>query len=937
MLNFVFQKILDKKWMFISLLIGNLLLISVAAASPMYSQAVLQRTLMQSMNTYMVENNQYPGTIRVRSTLFDKSDPSELENLEETVFGIADEMDLPSLVNVTRHTMSNVRILRPNSTGVATGDDSIELTAVSDLADHIRITHGEMFSNQLGEDNTFDVLVNEKIFVEMEMSLNEVIELRNLTDDEGVPFKARVTGIFDNLDEQDPYWLSSPSQWNNMFLMDEDLFLELVTTFETQTLLSSEEWHLVLDYTQMQADHAEEMLQIINDYQTRFRNMRIHSSQFYFQETLESFVTESRQLNTTILVLQVPIFMLLAAFIFMVSRQMLEIEQNEISIFKSRGASKKQIIWLYFLQSVLVAAVGIVGGIPIGVLICKLIGSSNDFLSFVSRTALPVKVGLRVWLFAGAAALFSVCTMVLPVFRYSSVTIVDYKRRKNRSRTRSWWQLICLDIVLLALSLYNWFRFNGQEDLLTQQVSSGASLDPMLYFSSSLFMLGAGLLFLRLLPWIIRLIFRIGRKFWPPSVYASFLRIIRANDNQGFLAVFLVLTIAMGIFNTQMARTINTNSEERLRYVTGADVVFQEKWKDNSQEVLATGGQAALKYEEPNFDKYQSLDGSESITKVMIDRTVTASVPGGSVENVMLMGIDTKEFGETAWFKESLLPVHWYEYLNAMSQNSRAILVSSNFRDRYGYQTGDILYYTSKNGDFARGIIYGFVDYWPSYSPITRTVGDDGVYSEQENFLIVAHLAQLQSSWGITPYQVWVKTEDSSQYLYDFAAETGTRYTIFNDASAQLISLKNDPVFQGTNGILTIGFIIVLLLCATGFLIYWILSIQSRTLQFGIFRAMGMSQKEVLGMLLIEQLFISGSSIGAGVLVGQIGSALFVPLIQITYSAADKVIPLEIVSEAADYLRLGGVIGAMLILCMIILGALISRIRISQALKLGED
>ena len=60
----------------------------------------------------------------------------------------------------------------------------------------------------------------------------------------------------------------------------------------------------------------------------------------------------------------------------------------------------------------------------------------------------------------------------------------------------------------------------------------------------------------------------------------------------------------------------------------------------------------------------------------------------------------------------------------------------------------------------------------------------------------------------------------------------------------------------------------VLLLCATGFLIYWILSIQSRALQFGIFRAMGMSLREILSMLINEQLFISVSSIAVGAGIG---------------------------------------------------------------------
>ena len=301
------------------------------------------------------------------------------------------------------------------------------------------------------------------------------------------------------------------------------------------------------------------------------------------------------------------------------------------------------------------------------------------------------------------------------------------------------------------------------------------------------------------------------------------------------------------------------------------------------------------------------------------------------------MGIHTKEFGEVAWFKESLLPVHWYELLNAMSSNAGNILVSGNFRDIYGYKIGDVLSYYNKNGDSVRGIISGFVDYWPTYAPYTRTKGADGIYKQSDHFLIVANLAQLQSAWGITPYQVWIKAKDSTQFMYDYANESGTQFVMFEDRTAALVTQKNDPIFQGTNGILTIGFIIVLLLCAVGFLIYWILSIQSRTLQFGIFRAMGMSGREVLGMLVNEQIFISGTSICGGVLVGHLAAEWFVPLIQIAYSSADRVLPLEIISSSQDYIRLGGVIGLMICVCMIILGVLISKIKITQALKLGED
>ena len=72
---------------------------------------------------------------------------------------------------------------------------------------------------------------------------------------------------------------------------------------------------------------------------------------------------------------------------------------------------------------------------------------------------------------------------------------------------------------------------------------------------------------------------------------------------------------------------------------------------------------------------------------------------------------------------------------------------------------------------------------------------------------------------------------------------------------------------------------------------------------------------------------------GVGVLV----TKLYLPLIQIAYSAADQVLPLKLVTETGDYVKLFAVIAAMVICCMAILAWLISKIRIAQALKLGED
>lgn len=77
----------------------------------------------------------------------------------------------------------------------------------------------------------------------------------------------------------------------------------------------------------------------------------------------------------------------------------------------------------------------------------------------------------------------------------------------------------------------------------------------------------------------------------------------------------------------------------------------------------------------------------------------------------------------------------------------------------------------------------------------------------------------------------------------------------------------------------------------------------------------------------------AAAGVGVGILTGK----LFVPLIQMGYFSTDQVLPLQIIRDTGDDLRLGIILGVIMIGCMVILGIQISRMRIAQTLKLGED
>ena len=933
MFRFVLRKMLNKKWMILALLIGNILMVSITGANAMYGQAVLQRTLTRNLAEQMTDNNTHPGTITIQSG-GTAARNQLVHQTADIVNNIPQTFGIPAQQIVKQFYVGPIAMKTAADSEESMGT-LILLGSMSDLEAHIELVAGRLYNKTPDADGVVDIMVSERGMVSLRLILDEIISVPRFTDPEGKPLRLRVCGVFRNNSEEDAYWVRSPGAFRQECFMAEEMFQQLFPRDFGEVKLSGR-FDVLLDYTAMQADRVSFYLRATQEYSAYFEKLPSHSYEDTFSEILKNFSETAPKVEVTLWILQIPVFMLLAAFIFMVSQKTLEMERDEIAVLKSRGASKKQIILTYLLQSGILAALGVAIGVPVGVFLVQVLGSANAFLEFVQRAALPAKIDGRVLGFAAASGALCVAAMVLPVFGYADTTIVDHKQKKHRQTQTPLWQKLCLDFVVLAVSLYALYSYNSRKDILAQQVLEGQALDPLLYISSSLFMISAGLLVVRILPILTYGIFLLFKRWWSPSLYTAFLQVIRTRRSQNFIVVFLVVTIALGVFNAQAARTINANKEENIRYDIGADIVLREKWQNNSLQ-LKDDPKTQLVYEEPDFAKYETLEGVASATKVLRVYNATARVENGTIRNLQVMGIHTKSFGETAWLRDELLPHHFYEYLNAMAKHPGAVLLSRNFQTEHGYKIGDTISYSNADKEIARGYVCGFVDYWPGFQPITLSKGEDGVYKQTQEYLVVANLNQLQTDWGIQPYEVWLKAEDSTQFIYNFAKTQDLQFEKFEDASAQIVSMKKDPVIQGTNGILTVGFVVVLILCCVGFLIYWIVSIRVRQLQFGIYRAMGMTMRELVVMLLCEQVFVSGTSIAAGVGVGLLTSKLYMPLIQMGYAAYDNALPMQLISNPSDVTQLLIVTLSVIMVCMVILGWLLSKMKIAQVLKLGED
>lgn len=933
MFKIMLQKLWHKKWMNCCLLLGSILLIATVVSFPLYQSAAYDRMLQDEFKNYLATEGQWPtmnSLLVVSKKDYQGTVIKRVENMVDTICG---ELGVTLRENIYYYLMSDSQVHSAMNRDAVNGLN-MRLGMLTDLPQHARMLNGEMFSESgLTEDGCIEVVMSQAALVNTKVLVGETLIVDNTKDANGNPIKLYVKGEFDMDDSSDFYWQVRPENMKNVCLMNADLFREMFTGDNAVYYTITCSYYSLFEYEDISASQVQHLM-TATDYQTQEGSFRGILSEPPYRGILDSYMAKEDRIRATLVILQVPVLIMLGAFLFMISGQMYEMERNEISVIKSRGSSGTQIFRLYLYQSLFLALVGGALGIPLGALFSRILGSARNFLEFDSTRTLQITFTSQTWIYAAAAMGITLLIMTLPAIKHSRVTIVNLKQQKALKKKRLW-EKVFLDVILLGLSLYGYYSFSKGSEDLGQSVLSGESLDPLLYISSSLFIVGMGLLFLRLQPYLVQLIYILGKRFWKPASYASFVENIKNGRKQQFIMLFLIMTISLGMYHATVARTILQNARENAEYVDGADIIIKEVWF----EIKDSFGRGTGRYVEPDFSKYASLECAESYTRVWYDDRAYIRMGGSSRQDIVLEGIHTKEFGSITWVPRELTEKHYYEYLNELAVEEKGILVSENFRTKLGYDIGDSITYYGKDDKRAEGKIIDFFSYWPGYAPTTTTLNPDGTVLIEDNYLLVTHYDMLLQNWEQKPYEVWIELKDgySSAPVRDFIDTYNVRIAKYTDRTANIQSAIDDPLLQGTNGVLTMGFLVTILLCAVGYLIYWIMSIRSREMIFGVLRACGMHKGELFHMLMNEQIFSGVFSVFAGIGIGKLTSEMFVPMLQQAYAAANQVLPMKLITNASDMMRLYVVIAGVMVLCLAVLIVLLFKLNVTKALKLGEE
>lgn len=946
LLVMILRKMVKNKWLELTLLLGLILTVALVSSIPIYTESILQRMLVKDLENLQKNTNSYPG-VHLTSAYFGGDIKPEnasalLKYVDNYMANVAEPgftLPVKEFVQERETRKYNFLPLYPDQINPKVRRFA-DIGSMSGLEDNVRLIDGR-FPAKGKVDGVYEALVVEDALNKLKMVLGNEFVLKDETTQ--VELNIKPVGVIDKKAHDSLYWSAAQlNTYQSTFFINYELFESDFSTSKVLPIIYSR-WYYALDYSNMGLDNIQSYMNTHTQIQTmlsnRFTNYAIKANAL---KTLDQYAEREKRLRLMLWSLNVPVMIMLAFYLFMVSNLITERQKTEIAVLRSRGASRWQILCGYIIEGLLLGAIAIVAGPYIGMWFTRILGASDGFLSFVQRSSLQVELNDQTYKYAFIAVVSSLVMTLIPSFLATRVTIVSHKQQMARQHDKSFWHKFYFDLILMVTSLYGFITFQRRmKDLVSLGLDSDSlKIDPLLFLVPALFILGLGLFILRIYPWFIRFIHWLGRKWWPPGIYSTMIQVGRSSGQYQFIMVFLIITIATGIFSASAARTMNKNVEDKVNYKNGADLILNIRWDNDAPPPVPPGAPAPVligptkkvQFTEPPFELVDQLPGIEEAAKVFIKDNVYVSAAEST--SARLMGVDTDDFGRTSWLKSGLLEHHYYQYLNLIAAEPSAVLISKTFAEQQSVKTGDYIYVGWEGVESKAFIVYGIIDFFPSFNPNPQEV------KQKAPMLVVGNLEYIQNNLALEPYQVWLKLKpglESRKQLFDGIIEKKIPVESLTDTREELIAAKNDPYQLAINGMMTLGFVISILISFIGFLLYWILSMRSRTLQFGILRAMGISFSQLIAMLTTEQILTSGAAILIGVLTGNYASQLFVPFFQISFNMVSQVPPFEVSFDPGDFFKIYVIITIMISLGLFILGYLLSRIKIHQAVKLGED
>jgi len=454
----------------------------------------------------------------------------------------------------------------------------------------------------------------------------------------------KLTGIIDPTDPSEEYWFLN----TDIFTISEDgltapLFIPEQTLFEGISQIftysnATYHWFYYVDLSKINSQNADFYENRIRRVERQIFSQLPRTSQF---SVLPDVINNYQQ---KLLYTQIPLFLLVFQivgivlyYLVTVANMVIERQAGEIALIRSRGASTWQIFGIFFMEGLLISAIGGAVGPFLGAFVFSFLGTTTPFLPLTGGGFLPIRFSGLVFILAAGGAFLCLLALLIPAIQAARRGVVHQRQHVARPPRAPFWQRFYLDLVLLAFGGALYWELHQRGSLVALDVFGGMDIDPLLLITPMLVIIAVAILFLRLFPILINLAARLARYITNAAMVLSLRYMARNPIHYGRLILLLMMAAAVGMFSASFLGTLERSYDERAMYSVGSDVRLEGlyEWRSGKEALL---------------ERYSSIPGVEDIS-LAYRGSGMVGVQFTQV-NFEMLAIDPGSFERVSWYRD---------------------------------------------------------------------------------------------------------------------------------------------------------------------------------------------------------------------------------------------------------------------------------------------
>lgn len=945
MLVVVYKRLRHNAGISISALIGIVAVMAMVICVPVFSHAVSSKVLREQLTEKAQANNR--GLFSLHMYYLDKrsASPLKVNNVEQFTGyikqSIADNLGLRTkLIDVEVQSGNYGWVSdKPRGTGSPT---EAWMTMSFQATDAVR-NNGDILEGswpQTTAGGPVQVAVMQRTADEYFLNVGDRFHYQTL--------EIEITGIWapktPKEGEPEIFWFENPtSAYKDILWVPLETYRTRLDPIIERSIFYVS-WYIVVDENSLRLDRAADYARGLVQVDTQLRTLLPGAENDYSPlEALNGYRERANTLTTLFYAVSGPMIVLALLFISLTATIAAQQYEQEVATMRGRGTSWLQVAALNLIESVALILIALPLALLFGWLAAVMMGQTQSFLRFTSRSDIIVTLQGINLLWLAIAALLIVVSRFLPILNLSRTSIVQVKQERSRATRKPIWQRFYLDFLLLLPGIYAYVTQSGMAkpikflSALTPS-SESAYKDPLLFVAPSLFAMGLCMIMLRILPLILKGLALAVENLPRVWAYLSLQQVARRPQDHSAALLLIMISLSLAIYSASTAKTLDKWLHDSAYYASGADFVVHE-YILPAQTSTGSGpstSSATSKMDlsvEGYFDVNQHLDLPAVNNVTRVGRYEGTFSYGVGELPASFMGIDRLEFPNVAFYRNDFAGQSLGALMNELAQDPMGVLVQNSILDEIGLKVGDRINADIRVIDQNTSlelVILGTYDYFPTIYP-----------SKKPTFIL--NLETLfDDPEGVVGYDVWLnlRPDTDMELLQDqmrgLISQDRAVIEVKGNAYEDVQKMIDQPERVGLFGVLNVGFIATGLMPGIGFVLYSYASMRRRFIQLGILQAIGLSVKQLIGYLALEQFLLMGIAIGCGAAIGLVTSNMFVPFLQLGASGAAPVPPFEVLIGWGESAWLSVAFGLVLFLTMLGTIWYLAHMKVFQAVKMGE-